>query len=89
MLEITDIEENESQNIISAKVLEVLEYGSSTDPLPEGTLIRFTVTTKLYTDSNKEFSAKNNINATLTKLQGRMMDNSDTSTLWTLITINN
>ena len=89
LLEITDIEEEDTENIISARVIEVLNYGSSTDPIAEGTLIKFYSNDVLLSDINKAFSGKKSVNATLSNIQGRMNENSNTYKLFTLITINN
>ena len=89
MLKITNIEEEGTKNIVSARVIEVLKYGSSTDPVAEGAIIRFYSTDELLSDLTDAYSNNESLNATLSNAQGRMIENSNTFKLWSLITITN
>lgn len=89
-LKILNIEDNGEQKIISSEVLEILNYGSSTDPVPKGTYLKFTIDKELYNSSSSKFKSNGTLTAILSKqASGMMMGGQEKPKLWKLITINN
>lgn len=89
-LKILKIEDNGEQKIISSEVLDVLNYGSSTDPVPKGTQLKFSVDKELYNSSSSKFKSNGTLTAILSNQgRGMMMGGQEKSNLWKLITINN
>jgi len=89
-INIKNIEVTDNQRIVTADVVEVLKYGSATDPLPAGTTIRF----EINDDFSKEMRSKIKINTKLDATvfhqnQEMMMGGSQNSISWKLISINN
>lgn len=89
-LEIIEIETEESQQIISAKVLEVLNYGSATDPVPTETIIKFIMRNDASEKMKNRIKTDATINAVLSQPENpRMNGNQKISNYWKLISINN
>lgn len=89
-LKILNIEDNGEQKIISSEVLDILNYGSSTEPVPKGTYLKFTIDKELYNSSSSKFKPNGTLTAILSNQgSGMMMGGQEKSNLWKLITINN
>ncbi|MFY0698767.1 MAG: hypothetical protein JXR11_12995 [Balneola sp.] len=89
-LKILNIEDNGDQKIISSEVLDILNYGSSTDPVPKGTYLKFTIDKELYNNSSSKFKSNGTLTAILSNQgSGMTMGGQEKSNLWKLITINN
>ena len=88
--EISEIASTDNQKIITAIVLEVLNYGSSVEPIPAGTVIKFSMSNDLAKEMNNSLKPKEIFNAILFNEGGSMkMGNEQSAKLWKLITINN
>ena len=80
----------ETENFSYSEVLDILNYGSSTDPVPKGTYLKFTIDKELYNSSSSKFKSNGTLTAILSKQEsGMMMGGQEKSNLWKLITINN
>ncbi|MBO6621566.1 MAG: hypothetical protein JJ927_15035 [Balneola sp.] len=89
-LKILTIEDSGSQKIISSEVLEILNYGSSTDPVPSGSSLKFVIDNELFNKSSNKIKQNGTLTAILSIEQsGMMMGNDKKTNLWKLITINN
>ena len=89
-LKITFIKDEEKRKVITAEVLEVLKYGSSTEPVPANSSIKFYVTNDALGTTKDYLILNNKINAVLSKSEGpMMMGDQKSEDLWKLITINN
>lgn len=89
-LKILTIEDSGSQKIISSEVLEILNYGSSTDPVPSGSSLKFVIDDELFNKSSNKIKQNGTLTAILsTEESGMMMGNDKKTKLWKLITINN
>lgn len=89
-LKILNIEDDGEQKIISSEVIDILNYGSSTDPVPKGTYLKFTIDKGLYNSSSSKFKSNGTLTAILSNQGGgMMMGGQEKSNLWKLITINN
>lgn len=90
LLEITNIEETKSQKTVTARVLEILNYGSATDPLPSGTVIKFSINNNYSEEIRSKIQNNSKLNTVLFhQNQEMMMGESQNSTSWKLISINN
>ena len=84
-LEILKIEDS---NKVTAKVIEVLSYGSATDPLPTGTELVFMMTEKYSKEVSNKIKVGNLIQTILSSgSSGMMMDESNKQKTWKLISI--
>lgn len=89
-LKVTFIKEEEKRKIITAEVVEVFNYGSSTEPVPANSSIKFFVNNDALNSTKDQLILNNVINAILSKTQGpMMMGEQNSENLWKLITINN
>lgn len=89
-LEIIEIEAEESQQIVSAKVLEVLKYGSTTKPVPTDTIIKFVMRDDASEKMKNRIKPDATINAVLAQQESpKMSGNQQMSNYWKLISINN
>ena len=90
MLQVISVEETDSQKIVSVKVLEILNYGSSTDPVPSGTMIEFAMNNDFSKEVRSKVKANANIKAVLFhQSEGMMVGEQKKSNYWKLISINN
>ncbi|MEP1152259.1 MAG: hypothetical protein JXR20_07840 [Balneola sp.] len=87
LLEIIDLETDTTQNIVSAKVLEVKNYGSSTSPVPTESIINFMVDSDTFKKLGNSLKPNATINAILSKIESGKSQK--TSNYWKLISINN
>lgn len=87
LLEIIDLETDTTQNIVSAKVLEVKNYGSSTSPVPTESVINFMVDSDTFKKLGNSLKPNATINAILSKIESGKSQ--QTSNYWKLISINN
>lgn len=89
-LEIIEIETEESQHIVSAKVLEILNYGSATSPVPTETIIKFVLSNDASEEMKNRIKPDATINAVLSRQESLQMGgNQKMNTYWKLISINN
>lgn len=89
-LKILMIEDNGSHKMVSSEVIEILSYGSATDPVPSGSEISFAVNNELYNKSLNLIKQNNTLVAILSNNESNMMMGDKTkTTLWKLITIKN
>ncbi|MEQ8578643.1 MAG: hypothetical protein RIC57_05045 [Balneola sp.] len=89
-LKILMIEDNDSHKMVSSEVIEILSYGSATDPVPSGSKISFAVNNELYNKSLNLIKQNNTLVAILSNNESNMMMGDKTkTTLWKLITIKN
>jgi hypothetical protein len=89
LLKITNIIQGETQKTISGVVEEVLNYGSAVEPVPSGSIIKFSMSNELPKDNQEKTKIGTTINAVLlSENQEMMMEGQTKSTLWKLISIN-
>jgi translation elongation factor EF-Tu-like GTPase len=88
ILKISNIEKQESQELVTAEVVEILNYGSATDPVPSGSTIQFFVSDNYSQQLRDKIEKDSKINAILFKENARMrMEESMPSNAWKLISI--
>jgi len=89
-LEILSVEDTKTPLTIRATILEVLRYGSTIEPIPSGSVVSFHTNDELYKEYANRLKSGKKIRATLRKEpSGMMMNKSNTTNMWKLISINN
>lgn len=89
-LKIITIEDSGSQKLISSEVLEILNYGSATDPVPSGSDLTFVIDNELFNKSSHKIKQNGTLIAILSGEESAMMMGNEKKTkFWKLITINN
>lgn len=89
--DILDVATQENSTIITAKIVEVTGYGSSTEPVAPNTEIRFKLSKDLFESQRTRFKKGNTLSARLSRIQqGMSMNTKNTSSSfqWNLISIN-
>lgn len=78
----------DSSNTITAEVLEVLKYGSSTDPIPAGTELKLTIPETFSKRIKRKVKVGNTIQSIIASEGGGMMMSTNNRTAnWKLISI--
>jgi len=89
--DILKVETQDNTTVITAKIVEVTGYGSSTEPVAPNTEIRFSLPNDLSESQFTRFKQGATVSGKLSKVQqGMSMNTSNTSgsAPWTLISVN-
>lgn len=89
-IEISEVENSNNQQIVTAEVLKVLNYGSAVEPVPTGSMIKFSMADELSEKLKGNMNPGSVFSAVLfNEGSGMKMGNKESDKLWKLITINN
>lgn len=86
-LNITEIKNVDNAKMITATVEEVMNYGSSTEPLNTGSVINFLLSDNMPDKLKNAFTVGKSINTLMSRENSGMMGEKASSSLWKLISI--